>query len=134
MHWSGPENIAWVKIDGEGSRALLESGSTIKAMTLEFVKASFLGHVGPLSNLVGSNVKINGSGGLFLQALGYVIIRVQAEGVKGYNEDQVVLVIPDSTDFWNESPGYPRYPFHQANCECYQRRVKIDKLSISLSG
>ena len=37
-HWSGPENIAWVKIDDEGSWVLLDSGSTINAVTLEFIK------------------------------------------------------------------------------------------------
>ena len=42
MHWSGPENIAQVKINGEGSWALLDSGSTINVVTLEFVKACSL--------------------------------------------------------------------------------------------
>ena len=42
---------------------------------------------------------INGFEGLFSQPLGYVITRVQVEGVKGYNKDQVALIIPDSTAF-----------------------------------
>ena len=42
---------------------------------------------------------INGFGGLFSQPLGYIIIRVQVEGVRGYDKDQVALVIPDSTAF-----------------------------------
>ena len=67
-------------------------------MTLEFVKACSL-DVGPLSDLVDSTLKINGFGGLFSQPLGYVIIRVQVEGVKGYDKDQVALFIPDSTAF-----------------------------------
>ena len=62
--------------------ALLDSGSTIKAVTLEFVKAHSL-DVGPLSDLVDGTLKINEFGGLFSQPLGYVIIRVQVEGVKG---------------------------------------------------
>ena len=64
MHWSGPENIAWVKINDEGSWALLDSGSTINAVTPEFVKALSL-DVGPLSDLVDVTLKINGFGGLF---------------------------------------------------------------------
>ena len=36
---------------------------------------------------------------LFSWPLGYVIIRVQVEGVCGYDEDQVGLVIPEPTDF-----------------------------------
>ena len=36
--------------------------------------------------------------------LGYVTIRVQVEGVWGYDEDQVALVIPDPTDFGSQMP------------------------------
>ena len=62
--WSGPENIAWVKIDDEDSWALLNSGSTINTMTPEFVKAHCLG-MDPLTDLVDGTLKINGFGGLF---------------------------------------------------------------------
>ena len=31
--------------------------------------------------------------------MGYVIIRVQVEGVNGYDKDQVALLIPDLTAF-----------------------------------
>ena len=64
MCWSGPENIAWVKINDEGSWALLDSGSTINAVTPEFIKACSL-DVGPLSDLVNGTLKINGFRGLF---------------------------------------------------------------------
>ena len=80
MHWSGPKNIARVKTDGEGSWAVLDSGSTINAMTLEFIKVCSM-DVGPLSDLVDGTLKINGFGGLYSQPLGYVIIRVQVHGV-----------------------------------------------------
>ena len=36
-HWSGPENIAQVKTNDEGSLDLLDSGSTIKTVTPEIV-------------------------------------------------------------------------------------------------
>ena len=49
-HWSGPENIAWVRIDDESSWALLDSGSTIIAVTPEFIKAHSL-DISPLSDL-----------------------------------------------------------------------------------
>ena len=84
-----------VWIDGEDSWALLDSGSTINALTPEFVDVRSL-DVGPLSNLSNG---INGFRGVFSWPLGYIIIRVQVEGVWGYNEDQVTLVIPDSTGF-----------------------------------
>ena len=64
MHSGGPENIAQVKIDDEGSWALLDSGSTINVVTPEFIKAHSL-EVGPLSNLADGTLKINGFEGLF---------------------------------------------------------------------
>ena len=66
-------------MDDEGSWGLLDSGSIINVVTLEFVKACSL-DVGPMDNLVDCTLKINGFGGLFSQPLGYVIIRVQVEG------------------------------------------------------
>ena len=81
MCWSGPENIAQVKIDDDGSWGLLDSGSAIHAVTLEFIKAHSL-DMDPLSNLLYGTLKINGFGGLFSQPLGYVIICVQVEGYK----------------------------------------------------
>ena len=72
-------------------------------MTPEFVKASSL-DVGSLRDLVDGTLKITGFGGLFSQPLGYVIVRVQVEGVKGYDEEQVALVI--------KSPSHPRYTYH----------------------
>ena len=79
-HRSGPENIARVRIDDESSCALLDNGSTINALTPEFIKAYSL-DIGPLSYLVNGMLGINGFGGIFSHPLGYVIIRVQVEGV-----------------------------------------------------
>ena len=95
--WSGPENIAWVGIDGESRWALLHSGLTINAVTPEFIEAHSL-NVGPLSDLADGTLAINGFGEVFSWPLSYVIIRVQVEGVWGY-DDQVALVMPDSTVF-----------------------------------
>ena len=132
MQWSGPENIAQVKIDDEGSWPLLDSGSTINAVTLEFVKAHSL-DVGPLSDLVDGTLKINGSGGLYFWPLGYVIIRVQVEGVKDYDEDQVALVIPDLTSFGSRvlvTLGTPTIIW----IVNIIKESEIDELSVSLHG
>ena len=58
--------------------------------------------VGPLSDLLGGTLGINGFGGVYTQPLGYVIISVQVQGVRGYNKDQVALVEPDSTTFGSQ--------------------------------
>ena len=96
--WSGPENIASVRIDGESSWALLDSGLTINVLTHEFIEVHSL-ELGPLNDQADGTLGINGFGGIFSWPLGYVIIRVQIEGGVGYNEDQVALVISDSTGF-----------------------------------
>ena len=101
-HWNGAENIAQVRIDGESSWDLLDSGTTINAVPPEFVKVHSL-DIGPLSDLADGTLDINGFGGVFSWPLCYVIIRVQV-GVWGYNEDQVALVIPDSTVFGSQVP------------------------------
>ena len=131
-HWSGPENIAQVKINDESSWALLDSGSTINTVTLEFIKACSL-DVGPLSNLVDGTLKINWFGGLFSQPLGYVIMRVQVEGVKGYDEDQVALVVPDSPAFGSRVPGTLGTPTINQIVNVI-KEGEIDELSVSLSG
>ena len=38
------------------------------------------------------------------QALGYIIIQVQVDGVQGYDEDQIALVILDTSNFTAQVP------------------------------
>ena len=72
-------------------------------MTQESVNAHSL-DVSPLSDLVSGTLNVNCFGRLFSQPLGYIIIRVQVEGMQGYDEDQVALIIPDPTDFGSQVP------------------------------
>ena len=74
----------------------MPSGPIINAVNPGFVVVCSL-DIGPLSDLSNSTLDINGLRGVFSCPLGYSIIRVQVEGVWGYNEDQVALIIPDST-------------------------------------
>ena len=101
--WSGPENIAQVLIDGESSWAILDSGSTINAFTPEFVEVHSL-YIGPLSDLTDGTLGINGFRGVSSWPLGYIIIRVQVEGVWGYDKGQVTLFIPHSTVYGSQVP------------------------------
>ena len=71
-------------------------------------------------------------GTVFL-TLGYVIIRVQVEGVKGYKKEQVALVITDSTAFGS------RIPVILGTTTINQiiniiKESEIDELSVSLNG
>ena len=55
--------------------------------------------VGLLSNPVGSQVACAGMGNALTWPLGYIVIWVQVDGVQGYDEDQIALVIPDLSTF-----------------------------------
>ena len=72
-------------------------------------------------------------GGAFSWPLDYVIIRVQVKGVWGYDEDQVALVIPDSTGFGSQVPvtlgtSTINWVINMI------RKGEIDELSVSLNG
>ena len=89
--------------------------------------------VGPLSDLLDGTLGINGFGGVYTQTLGYVIIRVQVEGVRGYDEDQVTLVKPDSTTFGSQVLIILGTPTINRIINVI-KESEIDELSASLNG
>ena len=48
---------------------------------------------------MGSKVVCMGLGNAYTRPLGNVVIQVQVDGVWGYNEDQIALLIPDFSNF-----------------------------------
>ena len=78
-------------------------------------------------------LSINRFGGLFSQPLGYVIIRVQVEGMKDYDKDQVALVIPGSTTFGTRVPITLGTPTISWIVNVIKER-EIDELSVLLNG
>ena len=48
---------------------------------------------------MGSKVTCVGLGNAYTRPLSYVVIRVQVDGVWGYDEDQIALIIPDFSNF-----------------------------------
>ena len=76
---------------------------------------------------------INGFGRLFSQPLGYVNARVQVEGVRGYNEDQVALIVPDLTTFGSQVPVTLGTPAINWIINVI-KESEIDELSASLNG
>ena len=92
------KNVAKVKINGESCMALLDNGAQVNTITLRYVKEHSL-QVGPITDLVGSKVACIGLGNTYTRLLGYVVIWVQVDGVQGYDEDQIALIIPDFSNF-----------------------------------
>ena len=78
--------------------ALLDNDTQINTIMLGFVENHSL-DVGPLSDLVGRSVACVGLGNALTQPMGYIIIWIQVDGVQGYDEDQIALVILDLSNF-----------------------------------
>ena len=78
--------------------ALLDNGAQVNTITPRYVKEHSL-PVGSITDLMGSRVTCVGLGNAYTRPLGYVVIQVQVDGVWGYNEDQIALIIPDFSNF-----------------------------------
>ena len=93
QHWHGVENIDRVRINGESCKALLENGAQINTITPKYVSDHSL-QMGQITNLLGAKVTCVRLGNAYTRPLAYVVIWVQVDGVQGYDEDQIALVIP----------------------------------------
>ena len=98
QQWYRIENIAKVKRNGESCRALLDNGAQVNTITLRYVHEHSL-EMGPITDLMGSKVTCVRLGNTYTGPLGYIVIWVQVDGVWGYDEDQISLVIPDFSKF-----------------------------------
>ena len=80
--------------------AFLDNGAQIKTIMPKYVSDHSL-QMGPITNLLGAKVACVGLGNTYTRHfwLGYVIIQVQLDGVQGYDEDQVALVILGLSNF-----------------------------------
>ena len=78
--------------------ALLDNSTQINTITSSYVKSCSL-EVGPITDLIDICVTCIGLGNTYTKPLGYIIVWVQVEGVQGYNEDQIALVVPGLLNF-----------------------------------
>ena len=78
--------------------ALLDNSTQVNTIMLRYVSNHSL-QVGPITNLMGSKVACIGLGNVYTRPLGYIVIQVQVDRVKGYDENQIALVIPDLSNF-----------------------------------
>ena len=92
--WYGVQNVAKVKINGESCMALLDNGVQINTIMPSYVKSHLL-EVGLITDLICAWVTCMGLGNAYTQPLSYIIVQIQVDGVQGYNEDQIALVVLD---------------------------------------
>ena len=78
--------------------ALLDNGVQINTIMTKYVSDHSL-QMGLITDLLGAKVTCIGLGNAYTRPLGYVIIRVQVDGVQGYDKDQIALVILDFSNF-----------------------------------
>ena len=83
QQWYRIENVAKVKINGESCMALLDNSAQVNTIMLRYVNKHSL-QVGPITDLMGSKVACVGLGNACTRPLGYVVIWVKVDGVRGY--------------------------------------------------
>ena len=98
QQWYRIENVTKVKINGESCMTLLDNSGQVNTIMLRYVYEHLL-EVGPITDLMGSKVICVGLGNAYTRPLGYVVIWVQLDRVRGYDEDQIALAISDFSKF-----------------------------------
>ena len=79
-------------MEGQETRALLDSGSQLSAISWTWVKKLKLE-----PKQLQSILQIEGSGGLEVPYLGYVEVHLRIPEVKAFDQDVLLLIVPNST-------------------------------------
>ena len=94
----GPKNWGEVRIDGELTTYLLNNGAQLNFMTPTYAleRGFNVMSLDPLVQEIGGTLPpIRGIGGIMVEPTGFVVVNVQVPCVKGYNEDQIAIVLDD---------------------------------------
>ena len=83
--------------------ALLDNGAQVNTIMPRYVQEHSI-PVGPITDLMASKVTCMGLGNAYTRLLGYAVIWFQVDGVWGYDEDQIALIILDFSHFANRVP------------------------------
>ena len=95
--------MGYAMIEGNQMLVLLDMGTNINMITPECIAALGL-QVGPLTDLCEGDITMDQPFNYEGWPIGYVIMRVQIDGISGYDEDQVALVAQSSTEFTHNVP------------------------------
>ena len=88
-HLVGHSNKAPVIVDGQGMTALIDSGAWVSSISSKFCRDLVLQNQ-PLCWLL----ELEGTGGSAIPYLGFTEVNLQIPGIKNYNENVLLLVIP----------------------------------------
>ena len=91
-HLVGWSNKASVIVDRQNVTVLINSWAQVSSVSSRFCEQMTL-KVHPLDRLL----ELEGTGGSAIPYLGYAEVNLQIPGIRGYNEDILLLVIPTMT-------------------------------------
>ena len=94
----GPKNLGEVLIDGELTTCLLDNGAQINFVTPTYARQRGMDimSLDHLAQEIGGQIPpITGIRGIMVEPEGFVMMNVQVPCVKGYNEDQIAIVMED---------------------------------------
>ena len=94
----GPKNLGEVLIDSELTTCLLDNGAQINFITPTYAhqRGMDIMSLDHLAQEIGGQIPpIAGIGGIMVEPEGFVMMNVQVPCVKGYNEDQIAIVMED---------------------------------------
>ena len=83
--------------------ALFNNGAQVNTIMPKYESDHSL-QVGPITDLMGSKVTCMGLGNAYMRPLGYIVIWIQEDGVQGYDDGQIALVILDLSNFVAQIP------------------------------
>ena len=102
-HWIRCDTITWCKIEDDSCLALLDTSMTINVITADYARTLDL-PMGPLSDLREGLQGVKVPRNTFVGALGYVIVCIRFNEIKGYDKDQVCLVMEGNFEFASRVP------------------------------
>ena len=113
-------------IDGELTTCLLDKGAQINFVTPAYARQRGMDimSLDHLAQEIGGQIPpIAGIGGIMVEPEGFVMMNVQVPCVKGYNEDQIVIVMED--------PGLKDFQVILGTATIYRVMEVIEKSEIS---
>ena len=102
-HWLGRDNVGYATIKGKQMLVLSDVGVNVNMITPECVVAPGF-QTGPLTDLWKGGTTIDQPFSYEGRPIGYVIMRVQIDGISSYDKDQVALVAHSSAEFVHHIP------------------------------
>ena len=97
-HWIRPETLVDLMIEDRNVNALGDSGSQVNTIMPAFMQ-QYGFPVLPLEDLVDHPLNLVGLGRKCTSLLRFVILHMQVREITGYDEDVVLLMVPNESEF-----------------------------------